>query len=123
MEVVKLLLKRGSNVDAQNRVGNTALSLAVFNGHEAVVGCLMAGGANATLKDDKGQVPKAAFPLPGDTSARVCPSGSVQRLTESPCRVLLRAGGAGICSGRSADVLQAVEADYDTRTAWGCAMP
>jgi ankyrin repeat protein len=54
--VCKLLISRGSNVDAQNRVGNTALSMAVFKNWGEVVDCLMEAGANAALKDNKRQV-------------------------------------------------------------------
>jgi ankyrin repeat protein len=46
---------RQANVNAQNKVGNTALALASFQGHTDVMAYLMQEGANAGLKDTKGQ--------------------------------------------------------------------
>ena len=53
---VRVLLELGgSNPNAQNKVGNTPLSLAVYKGHGAVVDTLMAYGASVALRDEKGR--------------------------------------------------------------------
>ena len=53
---VHTLLEQGeANVNAQNKVGNTPLSMAVFKGHRDTAECLMKHGASAALKDSKGR--------------------------------------------------------------------
>ena len=54
-EVVDLLLRRGSVVDASDDEDNTALHLACIECHEGVVRLLLAAGASVTVEDDTGR--------------------------------------------------------------------
>jgi len=51
VEVVRLLLERGANVDQQNENGWTALMSAAFRGYADVISLLLAHGADAGLKN------------------------------------------------------------------------
>jgi ankyrin repeat protein len=52
---VELLLKAGSDVNAKNAPGMTALHLAVKFGHAELAGLLLGAGANPDLKDPLGR--------------------------------------------------------------------
>ena len=51
LEIVKLLIENGANVDSQTELGYTALELAASNGHLEVVDLLIQKGANLSLED------------------------------------------------------------------------
>ncbi|KAJ6168103.1 hypothetical protein N7497_000946 [Penicillium chrysogenum] len=53
--IVQALLDGGTNVDAQNPVGQTALHCAARNGHEDVIKLLLKNGANVNAKDENEQ--------------------------------------------------------------------
>ena len=55
MEVVKVLVARGADVDAQDSVGGTALMYAVWKGHTDVVRILLAAGAAVDKKGRDGR--------------------------------------------------------------------
>jgi len=46
---VKLLLKKGADVESEGNIGQTPLLLAAWNGHEAVVKLLLEKGAENLL--------------------------------------------------------------------------
>jgi ankyrin repeat protein len=49
--VVKLLLEKGAELESKNNDGQTPLSWAAGNGHEAVVKLLLEKGAELEIKD------------------------------------------------------------------------
>lgn len=53
-KIVRLLLKKGAQVDSYNSDGNTALHLAVIDGAPEVVALLLSAGANAGHKNTMG---------------------------------------------------------------------
>ena len=57
VEVVKLLLEAGAEIDAANLGGSTALHLAAVNGCTGVVRLLLAAGADQNLTDQRGDRP------------------------------------------------------------------
>ena len=54
MEIVRLLLDAGANVDAANKHGDTALILAACNGRMEIVRLLLDAGANVDAANTKG---------------------------------------------------------------------
>jgi ankyrin repeat protein len=56
-DVVKLLLKKGSNADSRSKYDRTPLSYAAENGHEVVVRMLLEEGAEADSRNTYGQTP------------------------------------------------------------------
>lgn len=54
IDIVRLLLHYGAEVDIQERTGDTALMNACFNGHIEIVRLLLQNGANVNLKGDLG---------------------------------------------------------------------
>jgi outer membrane protein len=56
--LVKHLLKKGANIDAQTKRGYTPLHIAVGKGHIKVAKLLITSGANTKLRDRKGRTPK-----------------------------------------------------------------
>ena len=48
-DIVRLLLKHGAQIDAQNKKGDTALLLAAYNGYVNVVRILLSAGANVDI--------------------------------------------------------------------------
>lgn len=59
IEVAKVLLERGAEVDAVNQFGNTALSIAVFNseGNGELIALLRSAGADPRHVNNFGQTP------------------------------------------------------------------
>ncbi len=55
IEVVKLLLEAGADVNHQSKKGNTALMYASHNGHIEVVKLLLEAGAVADIQNNSGQ--------------------------------------------------------------------
>lgn len=54
LELVKSLISRGTDVDAKDRLGRTALCQAAKNGHKDVVEILLARGAEINVRDSFG---------------------------------------------------------------------
>jgi ankyrin repeat protein len=59
LEAVKALLDLGSNVNAVNRTGDTALHVATTKGFNKIVQLLVQRGAKLDTKNDRGQTPLA----------------------------------------------------------------
>ena len=57
VEVVKLLLEKGANIEAINNQGFTSLWIAAYKGHTEIVKVLIAAGANIEAIDDEGYTP------------------------------------------------------------------
>lgn len=57
MEIVKLLVDHKALVNVRNRNGETALMLAIMNGHDAVAEYLMANDASLEVSDTQGNTP------------------------------------------------------------------
>lgn len=55
-QIIRELIKAGTNVNAQNGNGETALTLAVKAGNEHFVEELLANGADASIKDKRGRI-------------------------------------------------------------------
>jgi len=55
--MVRLLLGRGANVDAESSDGRTALHLASYEGRTEIVRLLLDHGANPDAKDKEGRTP------------------------------------------------------------------
>ncbi len=55
LEVVKLLLQRGANINTANSAGNTPLHLAVLNGHKEIVEFLVEEKADINKMNNNGQ--------------------------------------------------------------------
>lgn len=56
-EMVRLLIDRGANVNAQDREGSTPLRTAVFHNHDAIVELLLSANANPNLQHGDGSMP------------------------------------------------------------------
>ncbi len=56
-EIGKLLIRKGADMNAQNKAGRTALHGAVRRGHEEIVHALLKSGAKKGLKNKKGETP------------------------------------------------------------------
>jgi hypothetical protein len=80
-EIVKILLKRGADVNLKSKEGNTPLMAAAFNHHESVVKTLLAAGAEVNTKN---QADETALSL-----AR-------EELQEGIIQLLLQAGAKDI---------------------------
>ena len=57
VDIVKLLLAHGADVNAQSSSGNTPLMYACAGGHEAVVKALLEGGSNVEDHNENGHTP------------------------------------------------------------------
>lgn len=57
LEIVKLLIDHKALVNVRNRNGETALMLAIMNGHDAVAEYLMANDASLEVSDNQGNTP------------------------------------------------------------------
>ena len=55
VEVMKLLLDRGAQIDDRDNRGRTALMIAAELDHEAAVDLLVARGADKSLRDSQGK--------------------------------------------------------------------
>ena len=51
LDVARMLLEHGAEVDAEDHWGKTAYHIALFNGHDEVVQLLLAHGAEARERD------------------------------------------------------------------------
>jgi hypothetical protein len=58
VSLVKHLLKKGADINAQTRYGYTPLHIAVGKGHIKVAKLLIKSGANTKIRDKKGRTPK-----------------------------------------------------------------
>jgi outer membrane scaffolding protein for murein synthesis (MipA/OmpV family) len=58
LSLVKRLLQKGADIDAQTRNGYTPLHIAIGKDHIKVAKLLIKSGANTKLKDKKGRTPK-----------------------------------------------------------------
>jgi ankyrin repeat protein len=68
VEVVRILLQRGADIDSVDRMGRTALMDAAWEGHPAVVKALLEAGADATIENHGGGTAlKVAMRKKGDT--------------------------------------------------------
>ncbi len=54
LDVIRLLIERGANVNAKDKDGNTALMMAVKNGYLDKIQLLIANGADVNARDNKG---------------------------------------------------------------------
>lgn len=59
--VIRLLLKTGTNLEAQNNLGQTPLNIAAYNGNVEAVQILCAAGANTNTVDYDNQTPFLAL--------------------------------------------------------------
>ena len=57
MEVVKILIQAGGEVNQQDRKGATPLHRASECGHVKVITALLAAGADKTIKNEDGKTP------------------------------------------------------------------
>ncbi|KAF3316763.1 hypothetical protein TWF173_001426 [Orbilia oligospora] len=57
IEIVKMLIREGANIEAKNRYGETALSEAIAREHAAVVEFLLGKGANLETENEFGRTP------------------------------------------------------------------
>ena len=57
-EVVSYLLDPGAHIDDRDNRGRTALMIAAEGGHAEIANLLLARGANASLRDKAGNVPR-----------------------------------------------------------------
>ncbi|WP_333023614.1 ankyrin repeat domain-containing protein, partial [Wolbachia endosymbiont of Pentidionis agamae] len=55
--VLEFLIKKGANVNAKDKKGNTALHLASKNGHEEVLNILLLNGAKTNVKNISNSTP------------------------------------------------------------------
>jgi ankyrin repeat protein len=75
-QLVQLLLSKGADPNTRQANNDTALSLAAFFGHSAVVAELMRAGADARIPDTDGAYPGDTF----DAAVTVATQRSVQQL-------------------------------------------
>lgn len=68
LEVVKKLIKMGANIDAQDNVGRTCLSIATYQGWHNGVVCLLRNGAKQSICDKSGRYPLHAATYHSDIS-------------------------------------------------------
>lgn len=57
MNVTKVILKNGANINILNRSGKSALHLAAEKGDEAISNLLIESGANLNIRDKFGMTP------------------------------------------------------------------
>jgi ankyrin repeat protein len=57
LEVVKLLLEKGADIEHKDNDGRTPLCVAAYNGHLEVVRLLLEKGADIEHKDNDGRIP------------------------------------------------------------------
>ena len=57
MEMVKLLVEAGADINARGHDGWTALHLAAVNSNRELAGYLLAQGADPNVRDDQGNIP------------------------------------------------------------------
>ena len=60
VDLVKIVLASGANIDAQTTQGKTSLRLAIEAGHEPLINCLIQNSADVNLADRDGKTPLAA---------------------------------------------------------------
>jgi ankyrin repeat protein len=95
MEVVKLLLEKGANVDVRNRDGRTALHGAVQMGIERVVRLLLEYGAAINAQDHDGN---AAIHFAAEASLRtiillLLEHGAIVEIVVTACYIFQRLAG------------------------------
>ena len=69
IDVAKGLIDRGANVNAQAKNGTTALMVAATHNNPPMIGLLMEAGADANLKNDRGQTARDVAQLNGNAEA------------------------------------------------------
>ena len=57
VEIVKMLLKEGADVNARDKYGRTALYVAAWRGHVEIVKMLLKEGADVNAADNDGNTP------------------------------------------------------------------
>ncbi|KAK3731660.1 hypothetical protein RRG08_035331 [Elysia crispata] len=68
LDVAKKLIKMGANIDAQDNVGRTCLSIAAYQGWHSGVVCLLRNGAKQSICDKSGRYPLHAATYHSDIS-------------------------------------------------------
>jgi uncharacterized protein len=86
LEAIHTALTLGSDIDATNPSGETALHIASAQGYDTVVATLVERGANLNARNARGQTPLGAL------VARKTPSGAASR-TSSTIELLRKLGG------------------------------
>jgi ankyrin repeat protein len=74
VETVKATISLGSELDALNPAGETALHIAVGQGRDAVTQVLVESGARLDLRNRRGQTPLGALVARSTDAARMTPS-------------------------------------------------
>jgi ankyrin repeat protein len=93
VELMRLLLARGADVNQANDYGNTALHLAAGRGHEEIVLTLLSSGADISRKGYRGKTPLMDASLRGHVAV---------------VRLLLRSMGGGGLDERNEDGITAL---------------
>ena len=93
-ETVNLLLRKGANPDAKDKIGNTPLHWAVRHGQIETIELLLAGNADPNARNNQGETPlhHAIQWLPGWKLGKLGQQGPFPHGTIPMMELLLRAG-------------------------------